>query len=218
VLLWTLASRAATGRAAGGPFRSVFSAAVPFFLASVHRRTLVLPFWPGRIAEHVMGRLSQEELGAVLVVHLVIFLAVQWVAEGATPTAAFLARLPYPLQDGGAESGKSLSSSSIHFFFHLLPTLALEAVATCVAVVSLLVMPVLLDLNRVPRWGMVALCYPLRGALLVRWWMPPKESGAFPGIAIRWAADALGGLLAGEVMDVYFPDPMREGSAGDAVD
>jgi hypothetical protein len=85
-------------------------------------------------------------------------------------------------------------------------------------VVSLLVLPAVLDLNRIPRWGVMALCYPLRDTLSRRWMPAEAAAGTFPTVTMRWVADALGGLLAGELMDFYFPDPIRNRSVGDAVD
>jgi hypothetical protein len=208
VLFWTVSSLVVRGSSAYRPFQRILVASVPYLLTTIQRRTAVLPIWPGRLAEYVMGRMSQDEAAVALSIHCVVFLLARCTMAGifnAVPTD------PHHVSSDGESSGIPLPW--LHCGLLLVSRLVLETAATCGLVVSLLVLPVLLDLNRVPRWSMVALYYPVGAALLSQHWLPATASGSFSTWAVRWATDTAGGLLAGEMMDVYFPEPARDKSA-----
>lgn len=89
---------------------------------------------------------------------------------------------------------------------------AQELVYTCCFVVGLLVLPVLLELNYLSGWLAFFLLYPLYNASVDA---TGKGSTLSPVILIitgnylmlgRFAAQILGGILAGEIMTVFFPD------------
>ena len=126
-------------------------------------------------------------------------------------------------------------------------SLAKDAILTALYLVLLLVLPVLLDLNRVPRWTLLILLYPLFASSGGTTSTSPSQSdpttatvaaAAAAAVPAAWSltllsvavgthsshstrswwwwylsvspgrllAQAIGALIAGEIMDVYFPD------------
>lgn len=154
-----------------------------------------------------MGRLSKQEVIASLSIHAAVFalsmllvaLAVpeRFVAEAATVASA-------PQHDRHEPDRWGYIASLPWFLLRFLPNVIRESVSTAAFVMSLLVLPTVLDLNRFPPWTMVILYYPWGSGQLQHWL--PIPATAFIAMLPHWASEATGAILAGELMDLYFPD------------
>jgi hypothetical protein len=207
VVLWRLASFAASFVSPSPLERNhIVASFVPYFLTMVQRRTSVLPFWPGRLAEYAMGRLSKQEAIVSLSVHAAVFalslvLVVSVVPERFVEPAAGVSSSQ---EDRHDPEVWNYIASLPWMLLRFLPTLIRESVSTAALVVSLLVLPTVLDLNRFPPWSMVILYYPWGSGILLRCFQAPATINF--SMSLHWVSEALGAVLAGEVMDMYFPD------------
>jgi hypothetical protein len=207
VLLWNLASFAASFVLFSPREQNhTLSAFIPYFVTMVQRRTSVLPFWPARLAEYAMGRLSKQEVIVSLSVHAAAFalslLLIATAAHGGFFAAATVVSAPQgDLHDPDL---RNYVTSLPWLFPRFLPKFIRESVSTAALVVSLLVLPSVLDLNRFPPWSMVILYYPWGSGILQRCLQAPATITF--AMSLSWVSEALGALLAGELMDLYFPD------------
>jgi len=99
-----------------------------------------------------------------------------------------------------------------------------EVTVTAIFSMSLLVVPALLRINDLPRWGTGFLLYPLYNyavdssgtgssfspnVLLATGLLASSEGGDdeyLLSVGLRMGASVLGGLVGGKIMQRYFPD------------
>jgi hypothetical protein len=207
VLLWNLASFAASFVLfSPREPNHILTAFIPYFLTMVQRRTSVLPFWPGRLAEYAMGRLSKQEVIVSLSVHAAAFALSLLLVGTATHQRVFAATavVSAPQEDLHDPDLWNYVTSLPWLLLRFLPKCIRDSVSTAALVVSLLVLPSVLDLNRLPPWSMVILYYPW-GSGILQCCLQAPAAITFAA-SLRWVSEGLGALLAGELMDLYFPD------------
>jgi hypothetical protein len=170
----------------------------------VQRRTSVLPLWPARLAEYAMGRLSKREAIVSLSVHAAVFALSQLLVVTAVPKRFILEAIVVPQEDRQDQDDWNYVTSLPWLLLRFLPKCIRESMSTASLVLSLLVLPSVLDLNRFPPWSMVLLYYPWGSRILQRCLQAPEKINfATP---LHSVSDAFGAILAGELMDLYFPD------------
>jgi hypothetical protein len=109
---------------------------------------------------------------------------------------------------------------TVFLFLYLLQDLCREVLITAAFTVAMLVLPVLFQLNHLPRWSAIVLFYPLfhfavDGTGMASAFSPnvllalnvlgyrPLPAG------FRVIGSLLGGLVGGKIMQLYFPDEAK---------
>ncbi|KAG7366915.1 hypothetical protein IV203_029585 [Nitzschia inconspicua] len=196
-LLYCLPAKVLTNQCPGFYFSS---AAI---LLWIRDKIGVFPNLPIRCCEYMLGRLGLRELVLVSVIHFSTFYSVGFfVRQSFSPESSSLMLESVDYDDAG--------NLWIVMLFR-------QVFITSVFVVSLLVVPILLQLNKIPRWTLVFLLYPL-----YQYSVGKSGGGEFFSPNALVSLDALGGrpvspswrvcgpiiggLVGGLVMNRYFPD------------
>jgi hypothetical protein len=172
---------------------------------TVAATTTSLPHLPCRICEMIMGRIQKREVLLIAIVHL-----------GLTPLIMYT--LSTTLPDIIAERSVSpiIYNENGNPWLMLFDLLS-ELLVNTAFPVALLVLPVMLTLNHLPPWLSLVIIYPL-----YNWSVDANGQGstlspiillsqdilnARPSLALaRVVTQLVGGLLAGKIIQVYFPD------------
>jgi hypothetical protein len=173
--------------------------------ASVAAMTTSLPHLPFRICEMIMGRIQKREVLLIAVLHCAL-----------TPLTMYA--LATTLPDIIAERSVSpiIYNESDNPWFMLVDLLS-ELLVNTAFPVAFLVLPVMLTLNHLPPWLSLVVIYPL-----YNWSVDANgQASSFspiillsqdilnarPSLALaRVVTQLAGGLAAGKIMKVYFPD------------
>jgi hypothetical protein len=164
-----------------------------------------LPHLPFRICEMIMGRIQKREVLLIAVVHCVL-------------TPLIMCVLSTTLPDIIAERSVSsiIYNEAGNPWFMLLDLFS-ELLVNTAFPVAVLVLPVILTLNHLPPWLTLVVIYPL-----YNWSVDANGQAstfspiillsqdimnARPSLALaRVVTQLAGGLAAGKILQVYFPD------------
>ncbi|CAJ1946330.1 unnamed protein product [Cylindrotheca closterium] len=178
-----------------------FIFANPILLLWIRDKTQMIPNIPTRASDYVLGRIRLWEFLSLLPVHvLVTFLL-------SMSLRRVLANDMIEIALGTIQYAEGGNPWIVDFFSEMLITAAYT--------VALQVLPVLFQLNRVPRWCVVWLFFPI-----FNFSVDSKGMGsAFcPNILLtfglmgygapemRIMSSMLGGMIGGKIMQTYFPD------------
>lgn len=161
-------------------------------LLCLQTKTGSLPNLAFRVAEYRLGRLTKRELAVVMAVHIGLVYSVSQVVRQSQSL-----RLPT----------RYCTTTSVDLLHEVL-----LLVGFCTAMGAV---PVLLRLNHLPTYLTLVLVYPLYNATTSGGDEGCTTSSTLSPVILllgstvawsRFAAQIVGGWLAGEVMDLYFPD------------
>ena len=151
-----------------------------------------------------MGRIHLTAMLAIVPVHLLTCYGTGIFVQQVFPATMAQAMLDIPQYDTAADD-------VLWVVF-----LSKEVLVTAVFALAILVLPVLFRLNKIPRWIIVLLMYPLydfsvddfgRGDLFSPSFLLMTILNNQPAPPVwRFMGSIVGGLVAGVVMNNYFPD------------
>lgn len=164
-----------------------------------------LPHLPFRICEMIMGRIQKGEVLLITIVHCLL-------------TPLIMCVLSMTLPDTIAERSVSpIIYSETGNSWLMLTDLLSELLVNTAFLVALIVLPVLLTLNHLPPWLTLVIIYPL-----FNWsvdfngqastfspiiLLSQDIFNARPSLALaRVVTQLAGGLAAGKILQIYFPD------------
>ena len=160
----------------------------------------------------MLGRINCLELFAIIPIHVVCIVSTSIFLRSILPDSIASLALD-PIEYGTGNDGQQQQQNHLWIL-----DLMREALVTTVFVVSIMVLPALFQLNKVPQWVLTFLLYPLfnysidwsgKGstfspnvvlALAVLGHRPMKS------IVLRLFGSLLGGFVSGRIMQYYFPD------------
>ena len=155
-----------------------------------------------------MGRIRLRSLLAIVPIHLLACYGTGFFVQQVFPVGMSTVMLESPSYD----------TEGAPWILYL----SKQVLLTTVFSVAILVLPVLFELNRVPRWTMVLFLHPLYNFAVDKSGIGDLFSPSFLLITIlnnqptpplwRFLGSLIGGLTAGIVMNNYFPDaraPMK---------
>ena len=167
-----------------------------------------LPHLPFRICEMIMGRIQKREVFLIAVVHCVL-------------TPLIMCALSTTLPDIIAERSVSptIYSEAGNPWLMLIDLFS-ELLVNTAFPVAVLVLPVILTLNHLPPWLTLMIIYPLYNwsvdangqastfsPILL---LSQDVLNARPSLALaRVVTQLAGGLAAGKILQVYFPDDSK---------
>jgi hypothetical protein len=165
--------------------------------ATVATTTTSLPLLPFRICEMIMGRIQKREVLLIAVVHSVLTPLIMW---------ALAERSASPI----------IYNESSNLWL-MLNDLFSELLVNTALPVAFFVLPVILTLNRLPPWLSLLVIYPI-----YNWSVDANgQASTFSPIILlsqdilnarpslvlaRVVTQLAGGLAAGKILQVYFPD------------
>jgi hypothetical protein len=173
--------------------------------ATMAATTTSLPHLPFRICEMIMGRIQKREVLLIAIVHCFLTPLIMYALSTTLPDI-IVERSVSPIIYN--ESGNP---------WLMLVDLLSELLVNTAFPVALLVLPVVLTLNHLPPWLSLVIIYPL-----YNWGVDANGQGstlspiillsqdilnARPSLALaRVVTQLVGGLAAGKIIQVYFPD------------
>jgi hypothetical protein len=174
--------------------------------------TTSLPHLPFRICEMIMGRIQKREVLLIAIVHCVLTPLIMYALSTILLPDTIAVRSVSPIIY--AETGDNPNTGL------MLGDLLSELLVNAAFPVALLVLPVMLTLNHLPPWLTLVIIYPLynfsvdangQGSTLSPIILLSQDIlNARPSLALaRVVAQLLGGLAAGKILQVQFPDNPR---------